>query len=90
MARSVIYFPDATEVPSAGSVIAGARGLAVLLLDYRGYGGDPGTPSESGLALDALASTDALDELGSPPSRTRYLGESLGDVGAHHYPCPPR
>lgn len=55
-----------------------ARGLAVLLLDYRGYGGNPGNPSEEGLALDALAATDALAGLGYPPSRTLYFGESLG------------
>jgi hypothetical protein len=54
------------------------RGLAVLLLDYRGYGGNPGEPSEEGLAKDALAASDALLELGFPPSRTIYFGESLG------------
>ena len=26
-----------------------AQGLAVLLFDYRGYGGNPGTPTEAGL-----------------------------------------
>src|SRR5690606_18337224 len=31
------------------------RGFTVLLLDYRGYGGNPGSPSEEGLARDALA-----------------------------------
>ena len=55
-----------------------ARGFAVLLMDYRGYGGNPGEPSEDGLALDALAATDALQELGFPPARTIYFGESLG------------
>ena len=30
-------------------------GLSVLLLDYRGYGGNPGRPSEDGLAADARA-----------------------------------
>ena len=54
------------------------RGLAVLLIDYRGYGGNPGTPSEEGLALDALAAAEALQSLGFPPSRTIYFGESLG------------
>lgn len=54
------------------------RGLAVLLLDYRGYGGNPGTPSESGLALDARAAAEALGGLGYPASRTLYFGESLG------------
>ena len=30
-------------------------GMSVLLFDYRGYGGNPGTPSEKGLAADARA-----------------------------------
>lgn len=54
------------------------RGLAVLLMDYRGYGGNPGKPSEDGLAADADAAVDALIELGYPPERTLYFGESLG------------
>jgi fermentation-respiration switch protein FrsA (DUF1100 family) len=54
------------------------RGLAVLLMDYRGYGGNPGRPSEEGLALDAVAATEALAALGFPPERTIYFGESLG------------
>ena len=54
------------------------RGLAVLLMDYRGYGGNPGAPSEDGLAADADAAVGALGELGYPPDRTVYFGESLG------------
>ncbi|CAA9364388.1 MAG: Hydrolase, alpha/beta fold family [uncultured Nocardioidaceae bacterium] len=63
----------------AGLAVAlSRRGLAVLLLDYRGYGGNPGSPSEDGLARDALAAAEALEELGYPADRTIYLGESLG------------
>jgi pimeloyl-ACP methyl ester carboxylesterase len=67
------------------------RGFAVLLMDYRGYGGNPGSPSEEGLALDALAATDALEELGYPPERTIYFGESLGSgvVAALQAKRPP-
>jgi uncharacterized protein len=54
------------------------RGLAVLLMDYRGYGGNPGSPSEDGLGADADAAAAALKELGYPPQRTVYFGESLG------------
>lgn len=54
------------------------RGLAVLVLDYRGYGGNPGSPSEEGLAADAMAGALALEALGFPPERTLYFGESLG------------
>ncbi|WP_353509210.1 alpha/beta fold hydrolase [Intrasporangium sp.] len=54
------------------------RGLAVLLMDYRGYAGNPGSPSEEGLSADADAAVQALTELGFPPNRTIYVGESLG------------
>lgn len=54
------------------------RGFAVLVMDYRGYGGNPGSPSEDGLAADADAAVRALDELGHPVDRTIFLGESLG------------
>jgi len=54
------------------------RGMAVLLMDYRGYGGNPGSPSQDGLAADADAAARALTELGYPPPRTVYFGESLG------------
>lgn len=54
------------------------RGFAVLLMDYRGYGGNPGEPSEDGLAADADAAVEALATLGFPARRTLYFGESLG------------
>ena len=54
------------------------RGLAVLLMDYRGYGGNPGSPTENGLAADADAAVRALRELGYGAERTLYFGESLG------------
>lgn len=131
--RELIYFPDASCVPTAGEVIEGARdvtlytedglelgawfvpaasgpaatdyrmailvapgnggnradraglaeelrrrGLAVLLMDYRGYGGNPGSPSEEGLARDAMAAVETLEDLGYPAERTIYFGESLG------------
>jgi fermentation-respiration switch protein FrsA (DUF1100 family) len=56
-----------------------ARGFAVLLFDYRGYGGNPGSPSETGLALDARAAYDYLvTDAAVPPDRVLFLGESLG------------
>jgi uncharacterized protein len=67
------------------------RGLAVLLMDYRGYGGNPGSPTEEGLAADAVAASEALEALGYPPERTIYFGESLGTgvVAALHARRPP-
>ena len=55
------------------------RGYAVLLFDYRGYAGNPGTPSEEGLRADARAALDALAALPDvDPERIAYFGESLG------------
>jgi fermentation-respiration switch protein FrsA (DUF1100 family) len=55
------------------------HGLAVLLFDYRGYGGNPGSPSEVGLARDVRAALAHLvEDAGVPPERLLYLGESLG------------
>lgn len=55
------------------------EGLAVLLFDYRGYGGNPGTPSEKGLALDARAAVRFLvEDEGVASKRLVYFGESLG------------
>jgi fermentation-respiration switch protein FrsA (DUF1100 family) len=56
-----------------------AAGLGVLLFDYRGYGGNPGSPSEEGLALDVRAArTYLVEEAGVLPRRLLYYGESLG------------
>lgn len=55
------------------------RGLTVLLLDYRGYGGNPGRPTEDGLAHDARAAHAYLrEQAGVPAERQLYYGESLG------------
>lgn len=53
-----------------------ARGFAVLALDYRGYGGSGGTPSEVGLYRDAEAAAGWLAERGH--ARVAYVAESLG------------
>ena len=52
-------------------------GMSVLLLDYRGFGGNPGRPTEEGLAADARA---AQAWLAARPGSDRmvYFGESLG------------
>lgn len=55
------------------------QGLSVLLFDYRGYGGNPGSPSEQGLARDVRAARRFLLEVaGVPGDRLLYYGESLG------------
>ncbi len=60
------------------------RGLDVLLVDYRGYGGNPGSPTEEGLAADARAAHRHLVDgpedggRGLDPARVVVFGESLG------------
>ncbi|MSP93609.1 MAG: alpha/beta hydrolase [Myxococcales bacterium] len=56
-----------------------AAGYAVLMVDYRGYGENPGEPTEAGLLADARAARAYL--LARPdidPDRLVYFGESLG------------
>lgn len=55
------------------------RGYGVLLMDYRGYGGNPGSPSEAGLLLDAEAAISyAMSRRDVDPDKLIYFGESLG------------
>ena len=53
-------------------------GFDVLLVDYRGYGGNPGSPTESGLTLDIRAAYEAVLASGVPAGRILLFGESLG------------
>lgn len=52
-------------------------GHGVLVASYRGYGGNPGQPSEEGLLLDGAAWMDKAAEL-SPSARPYVFGHSLG------------
>lgn len=59
-----------------GRALAGG-GFGVLLTDYRGYGGNPGRPTEDGLACDARAAAAYIEER-LPGTELVYFGESLG------------
>jgi fermentation-respiration switch protein FrsA (DUF1100 family) len=59
-----------------------AAGLGVLFLEYRGYGGNPGTPTEPGLYADARAGLDFLAAQEIAPTRLVLYGESLGSAVA--------
>lgn len=65
------------RVPLAGALRD--AGFGVLLLDYRGYGGNPGDPTEAGLSADARAAYSFLTGPGGlSPDELIYFGESLG------------
>lgn len=51
-------------------------GYGIFILDYRGYGGSEGTPTENGLYQDSQAALNWLQNQTDYP--LVYLGESLG------------
>jgi fermentation-respiration switch protein FrsA (DUF1100 family) len=56
-----------------------STGAGVLQVDYRGYGGNPGTPTEKGLYRDGDAAVRfAREQLGDQAARLVFLGQSLG------------
>ncbi len=53
-------------------------GFGVLMTEYRGYGGNPGTPSEEGLFNDGRAAINFLKNDGVKNENLIIVGESLG------------
>jgi fermentation-respiration switch protein FrsA (DUF1100 family) len=76
--------------PSGGTLHGGgdprslhAAGYNVFAFDYRGFGRNRGTPSESGLYEDALTAYRHLrDQLAVPSDRIILAGRSLGSAVA--------
>ncbi len=52
-------------------------GLGVLAIDYRGYGGSTGVPTETGITRDALAAFDFIRRE-NPQAKIAVYGESFG------------
>jgi fermentation-respiration switch protein FrsA (DUF1100 family) len=58
-----------------------ALNLDVFIYDYRGYGKSSGTPTESGIYLDAMAAWDYITKSkGIKPEEIVLYGESLGSA----------
>ena len=84
-ATVLVFNGNAGNRAHRGSLAAALNrhGFQVLLIDYRGYGGNPGAPSEQGLALDARAAHAYLARRPDVDrSRLVYFGESLGTAVA--------
>lgn len=67
-----------------------AQGYGVLLPEYRGYGGNPGSPDEPGLYRDGEAALRWLAEKGVAQGRVVAIGNSLGsgiatEIAARHH-----
>ncbi|WP_420136856.1 alpha/beta hydrolase [Sphingomonas sp.] len=78
---TVLFFHgngDSLAGSRAATVRFAAQGYGLLLLEHRGYAGNPGTPSEEGLYRDGAAALRWLASQGTPPSRTILIGNSLG------------
>ena len=76
----VVHFHNNRELAQQTGDIArelAARGLGVVLVEYRGYGSS-GSPSEEGLYADAEAALDMLSARGLGPGRIVLWGTSLG------------
>lgn len=64
------------RVPVAREFIK--QGYGVFLLEYRGYGGNPGSPSETGFYYDGEAAIHHLKSEGIALQNIAILGESIG------------
>lgn len=67
-------------------------GYGFLLFDYRGYGGNKGSPSEQGFYKDGQAALRFLSEQGVKPTELVLYGESLGtgvasQLASEHSSC---
>lgn len=84
--RIVLYFPgngDNRSRRAAELHCLAALGAHVVLFDYRGYGENPGSPGEEHLARDARSAWEfVIRDLGVPPERIVFYGESLGGAVA--------
>jgi fermentation-respiration switch protein FrsA (DUF1100 family) len=80
--RTIVVFNGNAGSRAHRAILAASfseRGFATLLVDYRGYGGNPGLPSERGLYRDARAALKYLASRGDVNmARVVFFGESLG------------
>lgn len=78
---TLVYFHG-----NGGTLLAATRatrtlaeaGFGLLLVEYRGYGGNPGSPSEQGFYRDGRAAFAWLASQGIAPQHTIIVGNSIG------------
>ncbi|MEX2150409.1 MAG: alpha/beta hydrolase [Steroidobacteraceae bacterium] len=81
--RALLYFGGNAEdvAYNLESFTAAFPGHSIYLVNYRGYGGSSGEPTESGLTADAVA---VFDQLARQHSAISVIGRSLGSGVAAH------
>lgn len=78
---TVLYFHGNGGTLAGASVSNAAlieAGIGALLVEYRGYGGNPGAPSEAGFYRDGQAALDLLTARGVKPDELVIVGNSIG------------
>ncbi len=78
---TLVYFHgngDSLAGAERMSDLLARRGYGLLLVEYRGYGDNPGKPSEEGLYRDGRAALDWLAKQGVAGSKLILIGYSLG------------
>ena len=66
-----------------------AKGAGLMLVEYRGYGGNPGSPSEAGLYRDGAAAMRWLADAGIGAGDIVVVGNSIGSGPAPQMARPP-
>jgi fermentation-respiration switch protein FrsA (DUF1100 family) len=76
----VVFHGNAGHIGYRVAKFAGLRaaGFGLFLSSYRGYGGNPGRPTETGLIADGRSVLSWLEAAGVAAGRTVLYGESLG------------
>ena len=79
--RVVVFFHgngDSWEGAAAANRLIAAAGFGVLLVEYRGYGGNPGQPGEAGFYADGRAALSWLAAQGLRMDQIVLVGNSIG------------
>jgi pimeloyl-ACP methyl ester carboxylesterase len=63
---------------AAANRLLAEDGYGVLLAEYRGYGGNPGEPSEEGLYADSRAALTWIEAEGFSTAQIAVVGNSIG------------
>jgi len=83
----LIFFHGRNWNPQMGANAAGhllGDGNAVMVASYRGFGDNPGAPSEAGMMRDAAAFIAEARRRGGPHARIWLIGHSIGAAVALH------
>ncbi|EIZ79164.1 hypothetical protein WSK_2351 [Novosphingobium sp. Rr 2-17] len=90
----VFFHGNGDSLPGAAIATQGLAeaGYGLLLADYRGYAGNPGKPTEDGLAMDGRAAIAFVEAHGVAADKVVVMGASLGTgvatrLAAEHRPA---